>query len=219
MWNGLWLLSSSIYSCIDFYEILGYGYKNTYTSLKAGNIISLYRKKITLQRHSITSYKNTLWHCRKTNWQLHEVFLPSRQNYVQLANCPPWRVMHDLMQWTKSLVSMVKFNLTKLGVLYTERIMNVLEWRTVSALTRGLFWCLFPELRSYNYKHQNNTRVSAETVRHESTYIMLFLTRHNEPLNDDKKWPSLHIVPVSHSLGFRSVYDVTRTHDKWYLTR
>ena len=28
------------------------------------------------------------------------------------------------------------------------RIMYVLEWRTVSTLTRGLFWCLFPELRS-----------------------------------------------------------------------
>ena len=30
------------------------------------------------------------------------------------------------------------------------------------------------------YAYQNNTRVSAETVRHESTYIILFLTRHNE---------------------------------------
>ena len=29
-------------------------------------------------------------------------------------------------------------------------------------------------------KYQNNTRVSAETVRHESTYIILFLTRHND---------------------------------------
>ena len=56
-------------------------------------------------------------------------------------------------------------------------IMYVLELRTVSALTRGLFWCL--------NKHQNNTRVSAETVRHESTYIISFLTRHNESINDD----------------------------------
>ena len=37
----------------------------------------------------------------------------------------------------------------------------------------------------YN-KYQNNTRVSAETVCHESTYIILFLTRHNESINDDK---------------------------------
>ena len=35
-------------------------------------------------------------------------------------------------------------------------------------------------------KHQNNTRVSAETVHHESTYIILFLTRHDESTNDDK---------------------------------
>ena len=63
----------------------------------------------------------------------------------------------------------------------------VLEWRTVSARTRGLFWCLFRELRSIEVnKHKINTRVSAETVRHESTYIILFLTRHNESINDDK---------------------------------
>ena len=68
-----------------------------------------------------------------------------------------------------------------------SRIMYVLEWRTVSALARGLFWCLFPELRSNEGNtHQNNTRVSAETVRHESTYIILFLTRHNEFINDGK---------------------------------
>ena len=53
--------------------------------------------------------------------------------------------------------------------------------------TRGLFWCLFPELRSNEgNKHQNNTRVSTEIVRHESTYIILFLTRHNESIIDDK---------------------------------
>ena len=50
--------------------------------------------------------------------------------------------------------------------------MYVLEWQTVSALTRGVFWCLFPELRSNKgNKHQNNTCVSAETVHHESKYI------------------------------------------------
>ena len=52
---------------------------------------------------------------------------------------------------------------------------------------RGLFLYLFPELRSNEgNKHKNNTRVSAETVCHESTYIILFLTRHNESINDDK---------------------------------
>ena len=35
-------------------------------------------------------------------------------------------------------------------------------------------------------KHQNNTQVSAETFHHESTYIILFLTRHNESKNDNE---------------------------------
>ena len=64
--------------------------------------------------------------------------------------------------------------------------MYVLEWQTVLALMRGLFWCLFPALRSNEgNKHQNNTRVSAETFRHESTYIVLFPTWHDEAINDD----------------------------------
>ena len=67
---------------------------------------------------------------------------------------------------------------------YRERIMYLLEWRTASALIRGLFWCLFPELRSNEGNiHQNNTR---ETLHHDSAYIILFLTRHNESINDDK---------------------------------
>ena len=65
--------------------------------------------------------------------------------------------------------------------------MYVLEWRTVSGLTRGLFWCLFPELRSREgNKHQNNTGVSTETVCYESTYIISFLTWHKKSINDDK---------------------------------
>ena len=67
--------------------------------------------------------------------------------------------------------------------------MYVLEWRKVSAPTRGLFSCLFPELRiKVGNKHKNITRVGAETVRHESTYIILFLMRRNESINDDKKY-------------------------------
>ena len=46
--------------------------------------------------------------------------------------------------------------------------MCVLSWWTVSALTRVLFWSLFPELL------QNNPLMSAETVHHSSTYIILY---------------------------------------------
>ena len=65
--------------------------------------------------------------------------------------------------------------------------MYVLEWRTGSTLTRGLFWCLFPKL--WNNKgnwYQNNTGVGTKTICHESTCIILFLTWHSESINDDK---------------------------------
>ena len=53
--------------------------------------------------------------------------------------------------------------------------MYVLSWRTISELTRGLFLCLFPELRSNEgNKRKSNPRVSDETVHHESTYIILY---------------------------------------------
>ena len=67
--------------------------------------------------------------------------------------------------------------------------MYVLEWRTVSALTRGLFLCLLI--------HKNNPRVSAETVRDESTYIILFLARHKVSINDDKTTIFTHRPLVS----------------------
>ena len=57
-----------------------------------------------------------------------------------------------------------------------NKILYVLSWRTVSALTWVLFWCLFSSLLHYSgNKHQNNTLVSAETVRYSSTYIILYL--------------------------------------------
>ena len=59
--------------------------------------------------------------------------------------------------------------------------------RGTSKLTRGSFWYLSPELRcNEENKHQNNTRVSTKTVRHESTYIILFFSRHKESINYDK---------------------------------
>ena len=66
--------------------------------------------------------------------------------------------------------------------------MYVLEWRTVFVLTRGLFLRLFPELRSNDgNKHKNNTRVTRQKhPSRESTYIILFLTRHLESINDDE---------------------------------
>ena len=57
-----------------------------------------------------------------------------------------------------------------------NEIMYVLSWRTVLALSQGLFWCLFPSLhRNSANKHQNKTLVSAETARHLNTYIILYI--------------------------------------------
>ena len=43
-----------------------------------------------------------------------------------------------------------------------NKIMYVLSWQTVYALTRVLFWCLFPSLlHNSGNKHQNNPLVSA----------------------------------------------------------
>ena len=59
-----------------------------------------------------------------------------------------------------------------------QGIMYVLEWQLFQRSREGYFGVL--------NKYQNNTGVSAETVRHESTYIILFLTRHDESINDYK---------------------------------
>ena len=42
-------------------------------------------------------------------------------------------------------------------------------------------------------QHQNNTRVSTWSVRHKSIYIILFLTWHNESINDDKSDDHPHV--------------------------
>ena len=54
-------------------------------------------------------------------------------------------------------------------------------------------------------KYQNNTGVSAPADRHEIKNIISFLTRHNEPINDDKK-------TLTSTLRFtRSVYVLLMT--------
>ena len=56
-----------------------------------------------------------------------------------------------------------------------------------SSAHEGVFLCLFPELRSNEgNKPKNNIWANAEAVRHEITYIILFLTRQSESINDDK---------------------------------
>ena len=60
-----------------------------------------------------------------------------------------------------------------------NKMMYLLLWRTVSALTWVWFWYLFPSLQSNSgNKHQNNPLMNAETARHSSTYIII--PPHNE---------------------------------------
>ena len=70
--------------------------------------------------------------------------------------------------------------------------MYVLSWRTVSTLIRVLFWCLFSSLlRKSGNKHQINTRVSVEIVRHSSAYIILYKFTHSskgEVRSDPYEW-------------------------------
>ena len=49
--------------------------------------------------------------------------------------------------------------------------MHVRWYRTVPVLIRVLFLFVFPS----GNKHQNNPLVSAETIRHSNTYIILYL--------------------------------------------
>ena len=53
--------------------------------------------------------------------------------------------------------------------------------RTVYALTKLLFGGLFPELlRNSGNKYQDNNLVSALTVRHSSTYIILYMQNNQQ---------------------------------------
>ena len=58
-----------------------------------------------------------------------------------------------------------------------DKIIYALSWRTVSALTWVLCFCLFPSLlHNSGNKHKHNPLVSAETAHHSSTYIILYLS-------------------------------------------
>ena len=57
-----------------------------------------------------------------------------------------------------------------------NKIMYALSWWTVSALTRVLSLYLFPSLLcNLGNKHKSNPLVSAETVCHSRTYIILYV--------------------------------------------
>ena len=80
------------------------------------------------------------------------------------------RVTHGVDVWRSSFLSPFMDSFYRVR----NEIMNVLAWRTVSALHRVLFSVYFLHCCATN-KHQNNPLVSAETVRHTSAYIILYI--------------------------------------------
>ena len=89
--------------------------------------------------------------------------------------------------------------------------MYVLAWGTVYALTRGLFWCLFPKLRSNEgNKHQNNTKIRLP-------YVLLMKS---QSIGDDitmtrQLWRE-HVI--SNSLDIDFIHNDIHDANKWYLT-
>ena len=81
----------------------------------------------------------------------------------------------------------------------------------------GYFGVYFPSCEAKRVINaKNKTRVGTETVRHESTYIILFLTRQNESINDYKTTIFTHRSRVL--LSFRSADDVTFDFDDVTMT-
>ena len=112
-------------------------------------------------------------------------------------------------QWNGDRASETRSRCVKIVVLSSfmdsicrvrNTIMYVLSWRTVFALTRVLFLCLFPSLicNSGN-THKNNPLVSAETFRNSNTYIILYIHWYKFP-RSQRRNPgdiSKHKVPWS----------------------
>ena len=78
-----------------------------------------------------------------------------------------------------NLVSSVRLIELSSSVKYQCIENNACTWVTAQRSQEGYF--------AVYIITKNSTRVSAETVRYESTYIILFLTRQKESINDDKK--------------------------------
>ena len=121
------------------------------------------------------------------------------------------QVRHGDDVYTSSFLSPYMDSLCHVG----NKILYVLSWRSVSVLTRVLFRGLFPSLlRSSGNKRQNNTLVSADIVRHSSTYIilyvllrLLFFDYDDYCLCSDESWhiwvitfTQVHHLPQSHPL-------------------
>ena len=108
-------------------------------------------------------------------------------------------------------------------ILNIHKIMVVLEWRTVYALTRGFFGVYFP---SCTATRETNTKITLEwgqfVTRVHKAYIILFFIRHNVSVNkhknDDFHTSSPCLTRSPHVLLMTSqsiAGDVTMTRQLW----
>ena len=84
--------------------------------------------------------------------------------------------MNKILTWSRYNCLVIVMSSAINCDVISRKIMYVLSWRIVSALTRVLFLCLFPSLfcNSGN-KHKDNPLVSIETVLYSNTYIILYI--------------------------------------------
>ena len=75
--------------------------------------------------------------------------------------------------------------------------MYVLEWRTVSALMKGLFWCLFPELRSNDGNKYQITPEWAQKQFVTRVHTLFYFLHDITSINDDKTTIVTHRPRVS----------------------
>ena len=115
---------------------------------------------------------------------------------LKVGSSNPPRSRHFLSGKNFSRASIYKIPAeTFKGLYYLEKVtskyifivygmMYGLEWETVDALTRGLFWYLYPLLLlSSGNEQQNNDFVRTWSVCLDNTYIILFLTWLDESIN------------------------------------
>ena len=122
------------------------------------------------------------------------VFASQFSSHCDVITDRLWRHQQNVMRasepWGLCVEILVSASLMDSLCRVRNEIIYVLLWRTDYALTRVLFWCLFPSLlRNSGNKHQNNPLVSAWTFRHASTYIIIYISR---PLM--RMWLHIHAL-------------------------
>ena len=79
--------------------------------------------------------------------------------------------------------------------------MYVLSWRTVSALTRVLFWYLFPELR--------NTKITLSWALNRSSLEYIHYSLYIDGLVQDCSNPVVNALELLQSFTKASIYNNT----------